>query len=41
MNHVNYRVAVQTPEYRIHSLDTLLNTPIAGGLGQLQQAYQW
>ena len=27
-NHVNYRVAVQTPEYRIHSIDTLLNTPI-------------
>jgi multidrug efflux pump subunit AcrB len=30
-NHVNYRVAVQTPEYRLHSLDTVLNTPIAGG----------
>ena len=27
-NRVNYRVAVQTPEYRIHSMDTLLNTPI-------------
>ncbi len=27
-NRVNYRVAVQTPEYRIHSIDTLLNTPI-------------
>jgi multidrug efflux pump subunit AcrB len=27
-NRVNYRVAVQTPEYRIHSADTLLNTPI-------------
>src|SRR5207237_10130711 len=27
-NRVNYRVAVQTPEYRIHSVDTLLNTPI-------------
>jgi multidrug efflux pump subunit AcrB len=27
---VNYRVAVQTPEYRIDSIDTLLNTPILG-----------
>jgi multidrug efflux pump subunit AcrB len=27
-NRVNYRVAVQTPENRIHSIDTLLNTPI-------------
>src|SRR5262249_36302360 len=27
-NRVNYRVSVQTPEYRIHSMDTLLNTPI-------------
>jgi multidrug efflux pump subunit AcrB len=27
-NRVNYRVAVQTPEYRIHSMDTLLNTPV-------------
>ena len=27
-NRVNYRVAVQTPEYRIHSVDTLMNTPI-------------
>jgi multidrug efflux pump subunit AcrB len=27
-NRVNYRVAVQTPEYRIHSVDTLLNTPL-------------
>ena len=27
-NRVNYRVSVQTPEYRIHSIDTLLNTPI-------------
>src|SRR5262249_20991409 len=25
---VNYRVAVQTPEYLIHSVDNLLNTPI-------------
>jgi multidrug efflux pump subunit AcrB len=31
-NRVNYRVAVQTPEYRIHSVDTLLNTPIIQGL---------
>jgi multidrug efflux pump subunit AcrB len=30
-NRVNYRVAVQTPEYRIHSLDTLLNTPVISG----------
>jgi multidrug efflux pump subunit AcrB len=27
-NRVNYRVAVQTPDYRIDSVDTLLNTPI-------------
>src|SRR5207248_1943376 len=27
-NRVNYRVAVQTPPERIHSLDTLLSTPI-------------
>jgi multidrug efflux pump subunit AcrB len=27
-NHVNYRVAVQTPQDRIHSVDNLLNTPI-------------
>ncbi len=30
-NHVNYRVAVQTPEYRVHSMETVLNTPIVGG----------
>src|SRR5262249_38399107 len=30
-NRVNYRVAVQTPEHRIHSIDTLLNTPIING----------
>jgi multidrug efflux pump subunit AcrB len=30
-NRVNYRVAVQTPEYRIHSMDTLLGTPIING----------
>jgi len=27
-NRVNYRVAVQTPDYAIDSVDTLLNTPI-------------
>src|SRR6202035_3145957 len=27
-NRVNYRVAVQTPEYRVHSMESLLNTPI-------------
>jgi multidrug efflux pump subunit AcrB len=27
-NRVNYRVAVQTPDYRVHSVDALLNTPI-------------
>ncbi|HVJ85501.1 MAG TPA: efflux RND transporter permease subunit, partial [Caulifigura sp.] len=27
-NHVNYRVAVQTPDYRIDSIDALMNTPI-------------
>jgi multidrug efflux pump subunit AcrB len=31
-NRVNYRVAVQTPEYRVHSMDTLLNTPIINGM---------
>ena len=39
-NRVNYRVAVQTPEYRIHSVDTLLNTPIISqqnGLGNRTQ----
>jgi multidrug efflux pump subunit AcrB len=30
-NRVNYRVAVQTPEYAIHSVDTLMNTPIIRG----------
>src|SRR3989442_1860321 len=30
-NRVNYRVAVQTPEYAIHSVDTLMNTPIIKG----------
>src|SRR5205807_4011136 len=27
-NRVNYRVAVQTPDYAIHSVDTLMNTAI-------------
>src|SRR5262249_4401828 len=31
-NRVNYRVAVQTPDYRIDSIDALLNTPIIDGL---------
>jgi multidrug efflux pump subunit AcrB len=30
-NRVNYRVAVQTPEHRIHSVDTLMSTPIIQG----------
>ena len=30
-NRVNYRVAVQTPDYRVHSVDALLNTPIING----------
>jgi multidrug efflux pump subunit AcrB len=30
-NRVNYRVAVQTPDYAIHSVDMLLNTPIVKG----------
>ena len=30
-NRVNYRVAVQTPEHSIDSMDTLLNTPIIRG----------
>ena len=30
-NRVNYRVAVQTPEYRINSVDTLMSTPIIKG----------
>ena len=28
VNRVNYRVAVQTPPYRIDSVDTLMSTPI-------------
>ena len=31
-NRVNYRVAVQTPDYAIDSTDTLLSTPIINGL---------
>jgi multidrug efflux pump subunit AcrB len=31
-NRVNYRVAVQTPDYLIDSADTLMNTPIINGL---------
>src|SRR5207237_7600854 len=30
-NRVNYRVAVQTPDYRISTVDQLLNTPIIRG----------
>jgi multidrug efflux pump subunit AcrB len=30
-NRVNYRVAVQTPDYHVHSVDALLNTPIING----------
>src|SRR5207302_7805399 len=30
-NRVNYRVAVQTPDYHIKSVDTVLNTPIING----------
>ena len=30
-NRVNYRVAVQTPEFRIDSVDTLMSTPIIKG----------
>src|SRR5207237_6393942 len=30
-NRVNYRVAVQTPEYHIHSVETLMNTPVIKG----------
>jgi multidrug efflux pump subunit AcrB len=30
-NRVNYRVAVQTPDYHIKSVDTVMNTPIING----------
>jgi multidrug efflux pump subunit AcrB len=32
-NRVNYRVAVQTPEHRINSVETLMSTPIIKGQG--------
>jgi multidrug efflux pump subunit AcrB len=32
-NRVNYRVAVQSPQYALHSVDTLMNTPIVKGQG--------
>ncbi len=32
-NGVNYQVAVQTPQYRIHSIRNLKNTPIVPGAG--------
>jgi multidrug efflux pump subunit AcrB len=31
-NRVNYRVAVQTPDYDVGSVDALMNTPIVNGL---------
>ena len=34
-NGVNYQVAVQTPQYRIDSMDALLHTPISPGLGSV------
>jgi multidrug efflux pump subunit AcrB len=34
-NRVNYRVAVQTPDYHIDSVDTLMNTPIIRGIPTL------
>ncbi len=33
-NGVVYNVAVQTPQYRVDSLDSLLNMPVAPGTGQ-------
>jgi multidrug efflux pump subunit AcrB len=35
VNRVNYRVAVQTPDYNIHNMDRLLNTPIINGMTRL------
>jgi multidrug efflux pump subunit AcrB len=35
LNRVNYRVAVQTPDYGIHNMDRLLNTPIINGMTRL------
>jgi multidrug efflux pump subunit AcrB len=37
-NRVNYRVAVQTPDYRIDSVDALLNTPIIRSQASLASA---
>jgi multidrug efflux pump subunit AcrB len=34
-NGVNYQVAVQTPQYKMNSLDALLRTPIAAPLGSV------
>jgi multidrug efflux pump subunit AcrB len=31
-NRVNYRVAVQTPDYRVDSIDVLMRTPIINGI---------
>jgi multidrug efflux pump subunit AcrB len=36
-NGVNYTVAVQTPQYRINSVDTLQSTPLAGTAGRQGQ----
>ncbi len=33
-NHVNYRVAVQTPDYKVDSIDAMMNTPINVGPAQ-------
>jgi multidrug efflux pump subunit AcrB len=33
-NHVNYRVAVQTPDYKVNSVDAMMNTPINVGPAQ-------
>jgi multidrug efflux pump subunit AcrB len=35
-NRVNYRVAVQTPDFHINSLDSVMNTPVIVGSGQPQ-----
>jgi multidrug efflux pump subunit AcrB len=39
-NRVNYRVAVQTPEHRIHSVETLMSTPIIKGQATPDQPAQ-
>jgi multidrug efflux pump subunit AcrB len=36
-NGVSYQVQVMTPQYRIHSMDTLQSTPIRSNLGQMPQ----